>query len=120
MATIGDIITMNFNARRVVGLPRSPSTYGFMNLCFQPKKGTEYIVCGGDAQYGYVLVEKGNQDTPIGFCLLYIDGAPFIRVTQMNHEPEPVSSVEIVGKHQDSLPDAHHIGSVVVCYNVVP
>jgi hypothetical protein len=118
MVTIGDIITITYKPQPFFGIPRCPSTYGFMDLCFKPKKNTEYIVCQGDAESGFLLAERDNHEAPLGFCLLYIDEKPYIRVTQMNHEPEPVEFVEVVGKHTGQIPEVYRYGSYVACYRV--
>lgn len=118
MVTIGDIITLSYKPQPIFGIPRCPSTYGFMDLCFRPKKDTVYIVCQGNSTHGFLLAERDNQTAPLGFCLLYIDDQPYIRVTQMNYEPEPVDLVEIVGKYTGPIPEVYRYGSVVACYRV--
>lgn len=115
--SVGDVITITYKPLPFFGIPRSPSTYG-MDLCFKPRKNTEYIVCQGDARHGFLLAERENQATPLGFCLLYIDDQPYIRVTQMNHEPEPVDLVEVVGKYTGPVPEVYRYGSVVACYRL--
>lgn len=116
MVAIGDIIKIDYIPENNLEskLFRFPSMYGFENIYFRPKRDKEYIVCDGDPSGGFHLVEKEDFSIPIGFCLIFIKDVPFVRVTQVNHDPEPVISVQIIGKAVDIPPRGHNIGSIVV------
>lgn len=115
MVSVGDIVTIDYVPQPIDGMIfRCPSMYGFSNIYFSPKAGQEYIICDGNSVSGFHLVEKEDHTVPLGFCLLYIDGLPYVRVTQVNHEPEPVRKVTIVGKTTDIPAKGFNIGSSVV------
>lgn len=114
----GDIITFNYKAPPIPtdSIFRTPSMYYHANLQLRPTdENVKYTVCDGDATHGYHFVQTDDHSIPVGFCLLYIDGNPYVRITQMAFEPEPVDKVNIVG-FDPHPPAGYHIGSeVLVC-----
>ena len=113
MVEIGDIVHITHTPVPVVGLSMAPSTYKYTDsLVFAPSDDTDYIICDGDPTYGYHLVDHKDHTIPIGFCLMFVDDLPHIRITQMNYKPEP-AEIKIVGK-VDTVPRGHNIGSVVL------
>jgi hypothetical protein len=94
-------------------LKRSPSTYHFgSTLELHPYPSKAYTVCGGDSVSGFVLVDSMNHDIPIGFCILIINEEPYIRITQVGHQPERVK-LEVVGFDSNPPRDKFPIGSQV-------
>lgn len=118
MIQIGDIITFDYKPPPIPtdSIFRTPSMYYYANLHLRPvDESIKYTVCDGDALHGYHLVQTDDHSVPIGFCLLYFDGLPYIRITQMGFDPEPVDEVHVVGFDPDP-PTGYHIGSeVFVC-----
>lgn len=116
MVSIGDIVKINYIPEDNLGstLLRFPSTYGYNNINFSPRIDKEYIVCDGDPINGYHLVQRDDLSVPLGFCLMYIDNLPYVRITQVNYEPEPVHSVVITGKEHNIPGKGYNIGSTVI------
>lgn len=113
----GDIVKINMyidiekeHIKNPYSLKRTPSVYHFGNtLVLEPSAKTTYTVTNGDAKNGFLVVDTNNHSLPIGFCILYIDDQPYVRITQVGHEPEKVT-IQVVG-FDDNPPLRHKIGS---------
>ena len=58
------------------------------------------------------MVQTDNHAIPIGFCLKYINGKPYVQITQVGFEPIPVN-ITMLG-HQENPPQGFRIGNDVV------
>jgi hypothetical protein len=96
-------------------LTRTMSTYHYGDkLRARPLPEEEYIVVGNEDLYGehcvsFLLVDKNNNDVPIGFALVYENEIPHVVITQYGFEPEPVN-IELIG-HSNDVPQTGVIGS---------
>jgi hypothetical protein len=110
----GDIITIDYKPPPPDGtLERTVSTYSYPLLITRPYNNeTKYTICDGDAIKGFHLVKTDSLETAIGFCLLYVDDEPYIKVTQFGFEPEQVS-ITIVGYDDNAPKVGSHVGSVI-------
>ena len=94
------------------GLQRTASTYGIHNLETMPTWGECYVTCSNGPEF--VMASMVEPDRPIGWALVYVNGEPHVRVTQMLHEPRPVG-IKLVGVTlQSEVPKKTSIGSIVL------
>jgi hypothetical protein len=115
MISSGDIIKirMQQNDDSLSGLSRTASTYGYgFHLQLKPKEDTEYIVCNGDEVSGYTVIEKDNDETPIGFVVT----SNSYRISQVGYDWED-ADITVAGKYQGELPYITPIGSQVVVFS---
>lgn len=122
--THGDIIKIAIKKTAVDAnaLSRTMSTYQYgLTLRGEPKPEQEYIVSSkayedlyGDECSCFLLVDRIEPETPIGFALVYVDNEPHVVVTQTNFQPRPVT-VTHVGRITpiEDVPEAKMIGSQV-------
>jgi hypothetical protein len=83
------------------------STYGIPDLEGAPRRGATYIVCKDGS-----IQDRWQPERPIGWELIEDESSFYYRVTQMNHEPEPLA-VFFMGQADDIPVGGRRIGSVV-------
>lgn len=111
--TSGDIVKIKMQENDMSGLSRTASTYGYgFYLQLTPKEDIEYVVCNGDDVNGYTLIEKNNQETPIGFIIK----PNSYRISQVGYDWEDVD-ITVIGKYQGEVPYISPIGSQVVVFS---
>lgn len=101
--SIGDIIKVNLpldsNDEPSDMLCATPSTYGYGDkLQLYPRPDTPYVVCNGNPLDGFCVIQEDDPEAPIGFVILYVDDLPCYRITQVNHKPEPIAKLDIIGR----------------------
>lgn len=116
----GDIIRIEFTPEPVPKdvLFRTPSTYSYGdNLELKPyDSSVRYTVCDGSPETGLFLVKTDNIKAPLGFCLLYIDDVPHIRISQVGFDPEPVDAIHVEDVDPNPPKYGCNIGSdVIIC-----
>jgi hypothetical protein len=115
----GDIIRFDFTQPPLPKdcLFRTPSTYSYgENLELRPYDDIRYTVCDGSAETGFHLVKTDNIKAPLGFCLLYIDDVPHIRISQVGFDPERVDDIHVEDFDPNPPKYGCSIGSdVIIC-----
>jgi hypothetical protein len=114
MILSGDIVKIRMQENDdLSGLSRTASTYGYgFHLQLKPKEDTEYVVCNGDEETGYTVIEKNNDDTPIGFVV----NSTSYRISQVGYDWEQ-ADITITGKYQGELPYITPIGSQLLVFS---